>query len=605
MTAAPEGLTTATVHLLGGGLIERIYGPPGTGKSTRLTEMIKSYVGEFGPDAILATSFTVTAARSLAAMGLPLPDGQVGTLHSMAYRAVGSFLDVALEPKVLADWNTRAPAGWKITPDPRRGHPDSAVADSAGGSGGGDELLAAYDLARSQLLPIEVMPDAVRKFGAAWDEWKTEVEAVDFTDMITLALVHAIDGEAAPGTPKILIADEAQDMTPLEIALVLAWGAHPSVVRTIFALDDDQAIMNWRGGNCEPILALGVGIDGGPQLGVEVTDTPLGQSWRIPASVHAVAQTWIEESSYRREKDYRPRDVDGQIYHASASLNDPKTAAAIARDVKAGKEVMVLASCEYMLRVVIKHLRELGVPFGNRYRPQEARWNPLRGAKGMTAAERLYRYLVTDDRALGGFMTGPHATPGGRARLWTGDDVRAWSNLLSVRAAGMVRGAAAVIKHLPAGTLGVAQVEGLFPGLEEDDLDRALGPDLQWFMDAALPSIKERLVYPELVVRNHGPAALIDPPRCTVGTIHSVKGGQAGRAAKDGDPAVAGVVYLSPELSPAAFAEWTLGGRARDNVIRQFYVGLTRTYTSCVILAPTSRYTIPRAKLCPIEMQVK
>jgi hypothetical protein len=881
-------LTASTVHLLGSGRIEKIYGPPGTGKSTRLTEMIKSYVGEYGPDAILATSFTVTAARSLAAMGLPLPDGQVGTLHSMAYRAVGNFLDVALEPKILADWNTRAPAGWYLTSDSRRGRPDAEVAEVASGGGEGDALLAAYDLARSQLIPATEMPAAVREFAAAWDAWKTEAEAVDFSDMIIVALQRALDGEAAPGTPKILIADEAQDMTPLEIALVLAWGAHPSVARTIFALDDDQAIMNWRGGNCEPILALGTGIDGGPQLGVEVTETPLTRSWRIPAAVHSVAQTWIEMSSIRREKDYRPRDVDGQIYTVNATLNDMATARQIAKDVTAGREVMVLASCEYMLRTVITNLKELGVPFANRYRPKENRWNPLRAADGMTSAERLYRYLVADDRALGGWTE-----DGGRARLWTGDDVRAWSKLLSVKAAGMVRGATTVIKHLPSGTLEVSQVEGLFT-LDDDELDRALGPDLEWFADAVLPSLKERLIYPLKVAREFGPAALVDPPLCTVGTIHcsppdepvlttdgyvpigqldpqrhrlasyhqntntlfwntdrsgplkgikkngypfavarnpyvgqlitiktdksytrvtpehrvrvsfteafwekwvvylmrrgdwwrvgiavsghrpyrsgglggrlatekadggwvlhvcsdrqealsmeariqakygipgltfesskdrslsssdlheihtsaapfvaprvrmllddygysescplysrenvkfnrprgwfttearnvlsgymavptvsddfktgskpvpaecvaskelfegdvyslevlpyhyyvsggvvvhnSVKGGQVGHASKDGAPAVAGVVYLSPDLSPAAAAEWRLGGRPRDSIIRQFYVGLTRTYTSCVVLGATNKYALPRATLCPPEMQVK
>ena len=562
--------------------------------------MIRGYVAELGPDAVLATSFTVTAARSLAAMGLPLPDHQVGTLHSMAYRAVGNFLDVALEPKILNDWNTRAIAGWYLTPDARRGHPDTEGSEAAGGGDSGDKLLAAYDLARSQLVALEDMPHAVRSFGAAWDAWKREVEAVDFTDMILIALQRALDGEAAPGSPKILIADEAQDMTPLEIALVLAWGAHPSVQRTVFALDDDQAINNWRGGNCEPILALGTGIDGGPQLGVEVIDTPLGQSWRIPASVHAVAQTFIENCSHRREKDYRPRDVDGQIYHVDATLNDIATARQIAKDVAAGREVMVLASCEYMLRMVTRNLRELGVPFGNPYRPKEGRWNPLRSSNGMTTAQRLYRYLICDERALGGWTE-----QGGRARLWTGDDVRAWSNLLSVKASGLIRGATAVIKHLPAGPLDVAQVEGLFTGLDDDDLDRALGPDLSWFMKAVLPSKAESLHYPEKVVRNYGPSALIDSPPCVVGTIHSVKGGQCGQAEKDGRPAVAGVVYLSPDLSPAAFAEWTLGGRARDNIIRQFYVGLTRTYTSCVLLKPTSKYAVPRATLCPPEMQVK
>jgi hypothetical protein len=585
-------LTASTVHLLGSGRVERIFGPPGTGKSTRLKEIIKEIVLDLGPDAVLATSFTVTAAKSLAAMGLPLPDHQVGTLHSMAYRVVGNMFEVATASKVIADWNSRAIREWYVTPNSRSSGPDITAPDGPGGDGGGDGLLAQYDLARSQFVPTADMPNAVRRFAAAWEEWKKAADVIDFTDMIRVALERALNGEPAPGSPRVLIADEAQDMTPLEIALVLAWGVYAD--RTIFALDDDQAIMNWRGGNCEPILALGTGLDGGPQLGVDVVDVPLEQSWRIPASVHMVAQTWIETCSYRQDKDYRPRDEDGQIYTVSATIFDEATAEQIAKDVRAGREVMVLASCEYMLRPLCKHLKGMGVPFANRYRPLEGRWNPLRSANGMTAAERLYRYLIMDERALGD-----------RSRLWTGDDVRAWADLVSVKEAGLARGAKAALKMLPASTLDVAQVEGLFT-LSDEDLDLALGPDLSWFMSAVLPSKADSLRYPERVVRGFGPAALVDPPLCTVGTIHSVKGGQVGHAElADGTPARGGVVYLSPDLSPAGYAEWARGGRARDHIIRQFYVGLTRTYTSCVVLAPLNRNSVPRAELCPKTMQVR
>ena len=561
-------------------------------------------VEELGPDAVLATSFTVTAARSLIAMGLPLPSHQVGTLHSMAYRAVGNFLDVATEPKVLRDWNSRVGHEWELTPDARRGKPDTADVGAAGGGSGGDELLTAYDLARSQFVPLSDMPHAVREFAKAWDAWKRETEAVDFTDMILIALEHALDGEAAPGAPKVLIADEAQDMTPLEIALVLAWGRRAQ--RTIFALDDDQAIMNWRGGNCEPLVSLGTGIDGGPQLDVDVIDTFLEQSWRIPASVHMVAQTWIEGCGFRQPKNYRSRDVDGRIYAVGATLADMVTAEQIAKNAHAGREVMVLAACEYMLRPLIANLRKIGVPYSNIYRPAEGRWNPLRGSGGKTAAQRLFAYLASDDRALGGFERGPRATPGGRARLWTGDDVRAWIELVAADA-GLARGAKSrIAENLPAGPLDIAQVEVLFSDeMSDADYTAALEPSLAWFMGAVVPSARSKLVYPEAIVRAFGPAALVDKPLVTIGTIHSVKGGQAGHPATEIEPARQGVVYLSPSLSPAGLAEWQRGGRSRDNVIRQFYVGLTRTYTTCVILAPTDRCAIPRETLIPQGMQVR
>jgi superfamily I DNA/RNA helicase len=56
----------------------------------------------------------------------------------------------------------------------------------------------------------------------------------------------------------------------------------------------------------------------------------------------------------------------------------------------------------------------------------------------------------------------------------------------------------------------------------------------------------------------------MDLPKVVVGTIHSVKGGQAD------------VVYLFPDLSQAGDAQYNRGGAARDSAIRVFYVGLTR-----------------------------
>ena len=574
MTSPLDDLTTATVHLLAQGSVERIYGPPGTGKSTTLKGMIRDVVAEHGTESVLVTSFTVTAAKSLAGMDLPLPERQVGTLHSAAYRAIGTP-DVALDAKVLKDWNSRVRADWRITSDGRRGSPDN-VGDMGPGGDGGDELIAAYDMARSQLIPVGDMPAAVREFAQHWEGWKRDTGAIDFTDMIQVALVRAMDGERAPGSPKVIISDEAQDMTPLETALVLAWGAHAE--RTVLALDDDQAIMGWRGGNADPILSLGTGLDGGPQLGVDITDRVLDQSWRIPASLHTVAQTWIELCSHRRDKPYRPRDVDGQTYSVSHPIESMRTAEAIARDAHAGRQVMVIAACEYMLRVLVSNLRKLGVPFANRYRPLEGRWNPLRAAKGMTTAERLFRYLVLDERALGD-----------RARLWTGDDVRAWLELVRTDA-GLARGAKTAMKMLPAGELSIAQVEALFAS--EDALIRATEPELGWLLESVANKYADKIGYPAEVARAHGPAALMDPAPVTVGTIHSVKGGQAD------------VVYLCPSVSGAGWGEWVRGGRARDHTVRQFYVGLTRAKETCVVLGSTERH-IPDGVLCPREMEVR
>jgi superfamily I DNA/RNA helicase len=565
-------LTPETVHLLASGQIERIWGPPGTGKSTKLKDRIKDAVAEHGADAVAVTSFTVTAARSIAQMDLPLPDHAVGTLHSLAYRAIG-HPDVALDKKVIADWNKRVGFEWRITPDSRRGAPDA----DQGGRDSGDALLAAYDMLRSQLTPPEAMPADVRRFAAAWDGWKREATAVDYTDMIFMALQQALEGQKAPGSPRVLISDEAQDMTPLETALLLAWGAP----HTIFALDDDQAINEWRGGDAGPILLMEDSDD------CAITDTPLEQSWRIPAAVHMIAQTWIEQCSFRRDKEYRPRDYDGRAYAVRYPIEHQATAEAIANDVHAGRSVMAIASCEYMLRVLISNLRRLGVPYANRYRPAEGRWNPLYSATGMTTAERLYRYLVLDERALGA-----------DSRLWTGDDVRAWLELVGVKEARLAKGAKAKAKNFPAGELDVAQVIGMFA--DEDAFGDATEPSLNWLLNAA-KGIKGmvgtatepgKLDYPARIATQFGPAALVDEPLCTVGTIHSVKGAEAD------------VVYLSPSLSPAGHSEWMRSRRGRDATRRLMYVGLTRAKQTCVVLSSTEAHVRP-SELCPPEMSVR
>jgi superfamily I DNA/RNA helicase len=78
----------------------------------------------------------------------------------------------------------------------------------------------------------------------------------------------------------------------------------------------------------------------------------------------------------------------------------------------------------------------------------------------------------------------------------------------------------------------------------------------------------------------HGPRALMDLPKVVVGTIHSVKGGQAD------------VVYLFPDLSQAGDAQYNRGGAARDSVIRVFYVGLTRAREKLYICGRESNMAV-------------
>ncbi len=569
----------------------RLHGPPGTGKTTRMSAIAHDKVAERGADAIRIASFSVTAAEEIGnregVKGV-LSDRHVGTLHSHAFRAIG-HPDVALDPKVIEEWNDRVGTDWRVNGDGRR----LGVADRSGGGGGlddlqtGEQLLSALDLLRARQTPGEKWPLAVRAFAKAWTTWKRERGCVDYTDMIVQAYAQAARGEPLDGAPSVLIIDEAQDMTPIESALALAWGRLLGEDgRLLFAMDDDQAIMDFRGG--DPTMILGA----------EANDEVLSRSHRVPMAVHAVAQDWIERCASRFPKDYQPRGRDeehperdptpehtrGWAHRVGYGLGDPRLLAAIERDLANGSTVMVIASCGYMLNPLIKDLRTLGMAFHNPFRPSEPAWNPLgKPARGVSTADRLARFLVMDDRL------------GERSRLWTGDDVRMWSGLVSFKAAALARGAERAIEALASGELPYAHVAALF---RDDDagrtaLARATEPDLEWFAEVITGSKAKATAYPIQVARSQGAAALMEQPRLVLGTIHSVKGAQAD------------VVYLAPDLSAAGMRQWQGTSVTRDQTRRLMYVGMTRAYHRLAVLSPTSTTAVNPSELLPTHLEVR
>src|SRR5450756_291059 len=87
---------------------------------------------------------------------------------------------------------------------------------------------------------------------------------------------------------------------------------------------------------------------------------------------------------------------------------------------------------------------------------------------------------------------------------------------------------------------------------------------LQWWSRRVTPEFHGRVQFPVAVALAGGPRALEESPRVIVGTIHSVKGGEAD------------VVFLFPDLSKAGDAAYLRHGPERDSVIRLLYVGMTR-----------------------------
>ena len=97
---------------------------------------------------------------------------------------------------------------------------------------------------------------------------------------------------------------------------------------------------------------------------------------------------------------------------------------------------------------------------------------------------------------------------------------------------------------------------------------------LEWWRTRVTADASERVTFPADITARRGPRALLEVPKVVVGTIHSVKGGQAD------------VVYLFPDISQAGDAQYARIGAPRDSVIRQFYVGLTRARDTLYVCQP-------------------
>jgi superfamily I DNA/RNA helicase len=480
----------------------------------------------------------------LAGRDLPISRDRVGTLHSHCWHALGG---PELAEANVDDWNRDNPE-LAITPVRKQGRLDGeeAAGEDSEMEKGGDELLQRLSRYRGLILPRQSWPETLIGFDKKWGQYKRENGLLDFTDLIETCL-H--DVAVAPHAPSVIFADEAQDLNRMQLSLVRKWGERANYF--IVAGDDDQTIYSFTGATPEAFLDPDIPDD---------HKIVLKQSYRVPRAVHRLAEEMIRRVTRRQPKEYLPRPEDGALDRFSRD-GYKRTEIAIVPDamkqVEQGKTVMFLASCSYMLRPLIQVLRKQGVPFHNPYRKSNGFWNPLRTAKPGSTANRIVSLLVG------------HPDFGEGHRQWSMGDVALWAEWLQAK--GVLRhGVKADLRSYDIAQ--PATIERLNDIFEPDALDSLMGAWdhgyrelLEWWRSRVTADVGARVQFPAEIAAKRGALSLLEVPQVMVGTIHSVKGGQAD------------VVYLFPDLSPAGAAQYARSGAARDSVIRQFYVGVTRT----------------------------
>jgi len=498
----------------------RLIGVPGAGKTTTLKRRIEKLVSEEGydPSDIITTSFSRAGAREIAGR-VNLPEENCATLHSFCFRALG------LKKEQVADGNEANLKNWaQVAPQyalSGKGGETALEVQPVGSTGKtlGDHLMAEYQWNRARLIPREAWSKSVRDFAQAWEDFKDQNGLIDFTDMIEMC-----EGSMLPRCAWLFV-DEAQDMSPLELRLVRDWGRY--VERYILAGDPNQAIYHFKGADGEGFY--------NPPIPPERTHV-LKRSWRLPPQVVKEALYWQTYPT-----PIQPNEGDGLVIRTGESLRRPDySLRALEKALETEETVMFLASAGYLLGPLIAELKRRSLPFHNPYQITQGMWNPLRRETLGALEEVLER----------------------RARLGV-----VWK----------------LVRHLPAHQVFHRNRKGMLekeakarggPIMSAEVLSEYLLPHA---VDALLSGDPWALVnllylggddtrslrYALEVIARHGIEAARNP-RIVVGTIHSVKGGEADQ------------VFLWPDLSPAASKAWHASEQDRAATQRAIYVGMTR-----------------------------
>jgi DNA helicase-2/ATP-dependent DNA helicase PcrA len=318
-------------------------GPPGTGKTTRLLSVVEQELSSgVRPHEIAFVAFTRKAAheakgRAMEKFGLQedqLPFFR--TLHSLAFRQLGLTPDEVLGPSDYAELGHSIGMNFAVATDDNEGLPTGPT-DKRGSNCMYIDQIARLTQTSIQDVCVKLALERywdVKLFCDTLVNYKLARKKVDFTDMMETF----IDQGECPAF-KVVIVDEAQDLTPIQWRIVERITGRAE--RVYIAGDDDQAIYEWAGADVQRFLDL---------KGEFVV---LPHSFRLPRKVHSLALGVLTRIRQRFEKQFQPRDDDGSVHHY---LNPEQV------NYSTGSWLL-LARNRYALGALCTLMRQKGHPF--------------------------------------------------------------------------------------------------------------------------------------------------------------------------------------------------------------------------------------------------
>ena len=220
-------------------------------------------------------------------------------------------------------------------------------------------------------------------------QFKKEKQLYDYTDLIEMFISRGL-------SPKldVLFLDEAQDLSALQWLMVRQIIQNSKEV--FIAGDDDQAIYRWAGADVNHFINLGGNVE------------VLGQSYRIPASHHAISQRLIQKVSNRRPKIFLPKDEEGTVmWHRHSEEVDMTQGRwlLLARTKKGTDQIEE----EVRQRGLLYHY-ENGRTIKSDIIKAVTGWENLRAGKVIPCIEvrNIYRYMVLGEDVDRGHKTLPN-----------------------------------------------------------------------------------------------------------------------------------------------------------------------------------------------------